>query len=62
MRPGERWIHSRSLGSFGCDLGVVGFIKGRWVHSGASWGSLGSFGVVGFIGVHTGVVGFIRGS
>ena len=40
---------------------------GRQVHSGcpvycgAPWESSGSFGVAGFIGVRTGVVGFIRG-
>ena len=31
-RPVGRWIHSVSLGSFGCALGVVGFIRVRWVH------------------------------
>ena len=29
-------------------LGVIGFMRGRWVHSGAHCGSLGSSGVVGF--------------
>ena len=55
-------VHSRChpgwLGSLGCTLGVVGFIRvrtrvcplGRWVHSG-TLGSLGSaLGVVGFFG------------
>ena len=33
---------------------VVGFIRGRWVYSGAPWGSSGSFGIVGFIRVFPG--------
>ena len=44
----DRWIHPRSLGSLRCTMVVVGFIRGRWVHSGAPWWSLGSSGVVGF--------------
>ena len=38
------WVHSWWLGSFACALGVVGFIRGLWVHLRA----LDSFGVVGF--------------
>ena len=42
-----------SIGSFGSGLGIVGFIWVRWVHSGASWGSLDLFrcslGAVAFI-------------
>ena len=45
MRSGGRMVDS---GSFGCFLGVVGFIRGR-------------FGVVAFIMVRLVVVGFIRG-
>ena len=50
VRPGERWVYPGSLGSLRCALGivvfipglvhsmrVVGFIRGRWVHSGAPW-------------------------
>ena len=37
-----------------CALGVVGFIRGRWVQSGAHCGSLGSSGVVGFTRVGLG--------
>ena len=50
MRPGRRWVHSVSLGSFGCAL--------------RSLGSLGyALVVVGFILVYAlVVVGFIRGS
>ena len=55
--PGGIWIH---LGSFGFVwftrerpgivgfMLVVGFVQGRWVHSGAPWESLGLTGVVGF--------------
>ena len=77
---GRRWIHSGSLGSFGYALGVVVFFRvqsvvpcshscslgsvGRWVHSGAIWGSLGLFGFIrlrpGSFGCAAGVVGFIR--
>ena len=69
------WVHSGatwvSLGSFWCDLGVIGLIRGCWVHSGAPSWLLGSFGVVApceFIGgrwIHwgsfgsLGVIGFI---
>ena len=33
------------MGSRGCTLGVVGFIRGRWVQAGALWGSFGVFWV-----------------
>ena len=32
--PGGRWVHQGSLGSLARTLGFVGFIRGRWVHSG----------------------------
>ena len=50
-RPGCRsaGVHLGSLGSFGCALGVVGFIHVRWVNSGAPWRSSGSFGFDGLI-------------
>ena len=32
VRPGNRWIRSGSLGSLGCALGVVGFVRGLSVH------------------------------
>ena len=59
MRPGARWVHSGSLGSFRCNVVVVGFVpvqpEGRWVYSG-SLGlfkfALGSFWVAGLIRVH----------
>ena len=45
MRPGDRWVHSVSLDSVWCTLGVVGFIRGRWVHSAMDrWVHLGSSG------------------
>ena len=42
VRPGGRWVHPESLDPLGCALGVVAFIRSRWVHSGTPWGSLGS--------------------
>ena len=48
-----------SLGSLGCALGAVGFIRGRCVHSGAPLGSSGSFGVFGGCALLR-VVGFTR--
>ena len=47
VNPGGRWVLARSLGSLGSAL-EVGFIRVRWVHSGAPWESLGSFGIVAF--------------
>ena len=44
-------VHPGSMGSFWCALGIVEFIRGRWVACGAYWGSLGSSGAAGFIGV-----------
>ena len=67
VRPGCCRVHSGWLGSGGCALGVVGFMRDRWVHDGASWGSSGSFGCsLGHSGVPWGwsgslvVVGFTR--
>ena len=73
MRPGGPRVHSVSFGSRMCVLGVVGFIRGRCVHSVhpgavglipgsrvhscAPCGSSGSFRVVGFTRVRLGVVG-----
>ena len=37
-RTGGRRVHPCSLGSLGYALVVVGFIRGRWVHSGSQWG------------------------
>ena len=58
VRPGGRWVHLqslgpwhspwKSLGSLGVALRVVGFMRGRWVHSGSPWGSFGSSWVVEF--------------
>ena len=33
VRLGCCWVHPELLGSLELDLGVVGFIRGRWVHS-----------------------------
>ena len=46
--PGRGRVHSDSLGAFRRALGVVGFIRVRWVHSRA-WEPLGLFGIVWFI-------------
>ena len=54
VRTGCHGVHS-ALNSFGCTLGVIGFIRGRWVHSGVPWGSSGSFRIVRFIRVHPAV-------
>ena len=48
VRPRGRWVHVMSLGSLGCVLGVVGFIPGRCIRSGAPWRFFCSSGVVGF--------------
>ena len=58
VRPEGHWVHPESFGSFGCAVGVVGFIcfpfgvvgfiRGRWVYSGSHWVTLGLSGVVGF--------------
>ena len=51
------WVHSRSLGSLGCNLWGVRFrwvhrgVVGVWVHWGAPWVSSGSLGFVRFIAV-----------
>ena len=39
LRPGCRRVHPGSLGSWGCALGVVRFIRVLWVDWGAPWGS-----------------------
>ena len=71
VRP-RVWVHPVSLGSLrldvvelgwvhsGFSLGVVVFIRGRWVYSGSPWGSLGSSGVTGFNQVRHRVVEFTR--
>ena len=56
-----RWVNSGApwglSGSFGCALGVVGFIRchldAPWGSSGAPWWTSGSLGVDGFIRVRT---------
>ena len=65
---GFRWVrrvHSgAALGSFGCALDVVGFMRSRilvsrfipirWVYSSVLWGTSYSFGFVGFIRAYAG--------
>ena len=46
VRPACLLVHSCSLGSYGCAMGVVGFIR---VRSGTPWGWSGLLGFVGFI-------------
>ena len=62
LRAGGRWVHPGSLGSLdlaladvGFALGVVGFMRGRWIHLDSPWGSLDSTGVVGFSRISPGV-------
>ena len=55
--PGCRRVLSCSLGSLRRALGVVGFIRVGWVHSGAQWGTSDS--VVRFIRARHGGLGFI---
>ena len=59
--PGGRRVHPMSLGSLGSALGVVGFIRGRWVYCGALRASSRcdlevycSSAIAGFIVVHPG--------
>ena len=47
-------VHPGSFGSLGFALGVIGFIRSRWVHSGSPLWSWGPFAVVGFTVVRTG--------
>ena len=64
MHPGRSWVHSVSLGSFGCMLGSLGSLRffgfirvcpgGRWVHFGVPWWSFGSFGVLWFVRMRPG--------
>ena len=51
MRPGGCLVRS---GLLEFTLGIVRFVRGRWVHWGAPCGTSGSFGVVEFIGVRSG--------
>ena len=49
-------------GSLWCALGVVGFIRGHWVHKDSPWRQSGSSGVAGFTGIRTGCRRFHPGS
>ena len=44
VQPGSCCVDLGWLESFNFSLEVGGFFRGRWIHSGALWGSLGSFG------------------
>ena len=73
--PGDPWVNCDSLGSIARALGVIGFLRGVWIHAKATWGgrscSLGLFralyksldfpGLLGSLVYARGVVGFIRG-
>ena len=54
MHPGDRCVLPGSLGSLGSTLCVVGFMRGRWVHSGALKCLLGSSGALLFNRVRVG--------
>ena len=62
MRTGGRRIHPGSLGSLGCDLWVIGFIRCRWIHWGAPWGLTDSLEVAEFVWVRSGVLWVRSGS
>ena len=49
---GCRRVRLGSQSSLGYALAVIGFIRGRWVHSCTTKGSSDSSGVSEFIGVH----------
>ena len=53
MRRWGRRVYPGSLGSLGCTLMVVGFIRGRWVPWDVPWCSLGLSGVARFTGVRS---------
>ena len=62
VRSGGRRVLPGSLGSFGCTLVVVGFIRGCLVHSGPPCAFLSSSGTGAFfLGCALGIVRFIRG-
>ena len=52
VHPGCRRVHPGLLGSLGCPLGIVGFIRDRWVHWVAHLWLLSLSGVAKFIGGH----------
>ena len=70
VRPGGCRLRWGWLGSLGCSLVVIGFVRGRWVHFVgvvcfvrlnwvhwcAPWVWLGSFSVSGFLGVRPGIL------
>ena len=55
MRPVDRKVQPGSLGSIGCTLRVVGFIRSLWGHGDTPWVSLGSSGIARFTMVRHGV-------
>ena len=48
------------LCSLGCALGVVEFVRGRWVHWGATWARRVRSGSLCSLGYALGVIGFVR--
>ena len=60
--PGGRRVHPGSLGSFGCTLEDVWFIRGRCIHPEARRRSSGSSRFAGFIEVRSGGRGDAPGS
>ena len=55
VHPGDRRVRPGSLDFLGYVLGVVGYVRGRWVHWGAPWKSSGTSCVGSLIRVHPGV-------
>ena len=70
VRSEVRRVRSGSMGSLGCamwdvgigSVGVVGLVRGHWVHLGLPWGTSGSLGLSGIIGLCLGVHRVCSGS
>ena len=60
MRPKCRWVYLGSLGSLTLVLGVVGFIRGRWIYWRVPLWSLVYPGSLGLLGCAFGIIRFIQ--
>ena len=60
VRPKCRWVYLGSLGSLTRALGVVGFIRGRWIYWRAPLWSLVYPGSLGLLGCAFGIIRFIQ--
>ena len=59
-RLGGCWVHLGWFSSLEFPLGVDGFIRGSWIHSGTPWGYLVHPGSLGSLRFALGVAGFFR--